>query len=107
MGVLAVVGAFLMTYGLGAELLNFGAIIGFMGVNAAAFIHYFVRSDKKSWGAFLPPVLGFFFCLYIWKSLHQPALIAGGIWLALGIVYVAFKTRGFREAIVFSDPPPE
>ena len=37
-----------MTYELGAELLNFGAIIGFMGVNAAAFIHYYLRSDRKS-----------------------------------------------------------
>jgi len=106
-GALALVGAFLMSYQLGAELLNFGAIIGFMGVNAAAFIHYFLRADRKTASAFFPPVLGFFFCLYIWKSLHQPALVAGGIWLAIGVVYTAVKTRGFRQAIVFSDPPPE
>jgi putrescine importer len=106
-GVLALAGAFAMTYQLGAELLNFGAIIGFMGVNAAAFIHYFVRGDRKSWSAGLPPVLGFVFCLYIWKSLHTPALVAGGIWLAIGILYAAYKTNGFRQAIIFSDPPPE
>ncbi|HVN06124.1 MAG TPA: APC family permease [Bryobacteraceae bacterium] len=106
-GALALIGAFTMTYGLGAELLNFGAIIGFMGVNAAAFIHYFVRSKRKTLGMFLPPLLGFFFCLYIWKSLHHQALIAGGIWLSIGILYAAVKTRGFREAIVFSDPPPD
>ena len=106
-GVLALAGAFAITYGLGAELLNFGAIIGFMGVNAAACIHYFFRSEKKTLGAFLPPVLGFLFCLYIWKSLHRPALIAGGIWLTVGVIYAAVKTKGFREAIVFSDPPPE
>jgi len=106
-GALALLFAFLITYGLGAELLNFGAIIGFMGVNAAAFIHYFLRGERKTLGAFLPPLLGFFFCLYIWKSLHRPALIAGGIWLTIGIIYAAVKTKGFREAIVFSDPPPE
>jgi amino acid transporter len=106
-GVLALAGAFAMTYQLGAELLNFGAIIGFMGVNAAAFIHYFLRSDHKSLGAFLPPVLGFVFCLAIWTSLHKPALVAGGIWLTIGIIYVAIKTNGFRQAIIFSDPPPE
>jgi amino acid transporter len=106
-GVLALAGAFAMTYELGAELLNFGAIIGFMGVNAAAFIHYYVRSDRKSLGAFLPPLLGFIFCLAIWTSLHKPALVAGGIWLTVGVIYAAVKTNGFRQAIVFSDPPPE
>ena len=106
-GVLALAGAFAMTYQLGAELLNFGAIIGFMGVNASAFIHYFVRGDRKTLGNFLPPLLGFIFCLAIWTSLHRPALIAGGIWLSIGIVYAAVKTNGFSKAIVFSDPPPE
>jgi len=80
-------------------------------VNAAAFTHYFLRGDRKnwreSWSAFLPPVLGFIICLYIWLSLRPPAKIAGGIWLVIGILYAAYKTNGFRQAIVFSDPPPE
>ena len=33
-GVIALVGAFLIPYSLGAEMLNFGALIAFMGVNA-------------------------------------------------------------------------
>ena len=106
-GVLALAGAFAMTYELGVELLNFGAIIGFMGVNAAAFIRYYVRGDRKTLGAFLPPLLGFIFCLAIWTSLHRQALIAGGIWLTIGIIYAGIKTNGFRKAIVFSDPPAE
>src|SRR5580700_9660059 len=31
----------LFSYGLGAEMLNFGALIAFMGVNAAAFVRYY------------------------------------------------------------------
>ena len=46
-GGLALAGAFLMSYQLGAELLNFGAFIGFMGVNVAAFLHYYVRERKR------------------------------------------------------------
>ena len=52
-GALALAGAFLCRragatgYELGAELLNFGALIAFMGVNAAAFVRYFVREEKK------------------------------------------------------------
>jgi amino acid transporter len=106
-GAIALAGAFAMSYQLGAELLNFGAFIAFMGVNAAAFTHYFLRADRKSWSAFLPPVLGFIICLYIWLSLRTPAKIAGSIWLVIGILYAAYKTNGFRQAIVFSDPPPE
>ncbi len=106
-GALALAGAFAMSYQLGAELLNFGAFIAFMGVNAAAFTHYFLRSERKSLGAFVPPVLGFIICFYIWLSLRTPAKIAGGIWLVIGIIYAAIKTKGFRRAIVFSEPPPE
>jgi len=25
----------------------------------------------------------------------------------VGVIYAAVKTNGFRQAIVFSDPPPE
>src|SRR5579862_9815774 len=46
-------------YGLGAEMLNFGALIAFMGVNAAAFLRYYVRAKEKKMGFLLPPVLGF------------------------------------------------
>jgi putrescine importer len=106
-GALALAGAFLMSYQLGAELLNFGAFIAFMGVNAAAFTRYFLREPEKKLANFLPPVLGFLICGYIWLSLRTPAKIAGGSWLALGIAYAAFKTGGFRRRIEFSEPPPE
>jgi len=43
----ALIGAFLITYERGAEMLNFGAFIAFMGVNAAAFVHYYLRSSEK------------------------------------------------------------
>lgn len=40
-GLVAVLGAFLVSYSLGAEMLNFGALLAFMGVNAAAFVRYY------------------------------------------------------------------
>lgn len=106
-GGVALAGAFLMSYQLGAELLNFGAFIAFMGVNVAAFLRYFVREEQKKLVNFLPPVLGFTICLYIWLSLRTPAKIAGGIWLLVGIAYTAWKTNWFRRPIVFSEPPAE
>jgi putrescine importer len=94
-------------YGLGAEMLNFGALIAFMGVNAAAFIRYYVReSDKKLWNL-IPPVAGFFICLLLWLNLSRPAKIAGVIWMAVGIAFGAWKTRGFRGDLVDFELPPE
>ena len=104
-GALALAGAFAMSYTLGAEMLNFGALIAFMGVNAAAFVRYYLREEKKSWTNLVPPVLGFFICLFIWWHLGRPAKIAGGIWMLVGIVYGMLKTKGFRRNLVQFDFP--
>jgi amino acid transporter len=94
-------------YGLGAEMLNFGALIAFMGVNVAAFLRYYVRSKEKKLGFLLPPVLGFIICLALWVNLSKPAIIVGTIWMALGIAFGVWKTRGFREQLSFEIPPEE
>lgn len=106
-GAVALVGAFVTTYERGAEMLNFGAFIAFMGVNAAAFVHYYWRAKEKSFGQFLMPVLGFVVCAAIWWNLSPPAKIAGSIWLGLGVAYGAWKTNFFRKEMSFEVPPEE
>jgi putrescine importer len=106
-GAICLVGALLINYDLGAQMLNFGAFIAFMGVNAAAFMHYWVRAERRSWTGFVPPVIGFVFCLIIFLSLQPPAKIWGGAWMAVGIIYGAIRTRGFRGALVNFDVPAE
>jgi putrescine importer len=103
-GCVALIGAFLITYDRGAELLNFGAFIAFMGVNAASFVRYYVRADKKKIGNLLVPVLGFLICAFIWWNLSPPAKIAGTIWLCVGIAYGAWKTSWFRKQMSFDVP---
>jgi putrescine importer len=103
-GFIALAGAFIITYERGAELLNFGAFIAFMGVNAASFVRYFVRSNEKNIGNFLIPALGFLICGFIWWNLSPPAKIFGSIWLALGIAYGAWKTSWFRNEMSFDTP---
>ena len=93
-GVLALVGAYLLSYQLGAEMLNFGALIAFMGVNAAAFLRYYVRAEKKQATNLIPPTLGFLVCLLLWLNLSRPAKIAGSIWMAVGVVYGAWRSKG-------------
>ncbi len=106
-GAVALAGAFTMSYQLGAELLNFGALFGFMGVNAAAFFRYYLHEPKKTLPNFLPPVLGFVICLLLWINVGRTALIAGGSWLLAGVLFSAIKTNGFRTALILSEPPPE
>src|SRR5207249_4839837 len=91
-------------YGLGAEMLNFGALIAFMGVNVAAFLRYYVRSAKRTLWNLLPPVIGFVICLALWLNLSKPAIIVGTIWMAAGIAFGVWKTRGFREPMSFEAP---
>ena len=106
-GVLAAAGGLVLTYQLGAEMLNFGAFIAFMGVNLAAFTRYWLRAERRTAGNFVYPLLGFVFCAYLWMSLRSPAKIAGGAWLAAGIIYGAIKTGGFRRDLVSFDVPAE
>ena len=106
-GGLALVGGFLLSYQLGAEMLNFGAFIAFMGVNLAAFVRCFVRDRKHTLGNFLPPLMGFAICFYIWINLRSTAKIAGAIWLLMGILYGAWRTRGFKSDLVKFEMPEE
>ena len=107
MGALALIGGLVIDFDLSIQLLNFGALIGFMGVNIAAFVRYFVRSEKKTFLSFVLPLLGFVLCLYVWWSLEAVAKRVGLAWLAFGIVYGAWKTKGFRQNPAFFTPEEE
>jgi amino acid transporter len=106
-GVVSLIGAFLLDYNLGAQMLNFGALIAFMGVNLAALVRYYVREKERKLRHLLPPVLGFAVCLLLWLNLSRTAQIAGSIWMLAGIVFGAWKTRGFRGELVNFEIPGE
>jgi putrescine importer len=93
------VGVFSLTYGKGAELVNFGAFIAFMGVNAAAFVHYRLRSKEKVRFAAAIPIAGFAIDFFIWLNLSHTAQILGVIWIAIGIaLYFVMRQRSPQGA---------
>jgi putrescine importer len=106
-GCAALFGAFLLSYERGAELLNFGALIAFMGVNLAALLRYYFRAAEKKLLNLLLPTCGFLVCLLLWLNLSHPATIVGLIWMSLGVAFGAWKTRGFRKELVNFDLPLE
>jgi len=103
-GVIVLVGSFFLTFEKGIELLNYGALIAFMGVNASAFVHYFVKQPEKKLTHFLLPVVGFFVCLGLWWNLSPAAKYLGTAWMAAGIAFGAWKTEWFRKPLSFDVP---
>lgn len=111
-GGLAFVGAVLLNY-IGSayqhagELLNFGAFLAFMGVNLACFWQFGVRRqqgyERRILADVVLPIIGFLFCGLIWVNLNIIAKTVGGIWFAVGILYVGYKTNWFRSVPVMID----
>jgi amino acid transporter len=90
------------------ELLNFGAFLAFIGVNFACFWQFTVLAQRKGvkWRIVqdaVLPLIGFLVCGYIWWNLNHLAKTVGGIWFAIGILYVGYKTNWFRSAPVMID----
>jgi putrescine importer len=99
LGGITLLGTFLMTFEQGAELLNFGAFIAFIGVNAAALIHYKYRSREKVPFAALSPLLGVVVCTFIWFNLNLNAKLLGSAWIAVGLLlYVVTRKSTDRPA---------
>jgi amino acid transporter len=98
-GAIALTGAFLLSYQQGAELLNFGAFIAFIGVNAAALVHYKFRSKEKVKFPFLIPALGILVCAFIWIHLSHSAQILGVLWICVGLIVAWFMQRSKKTVV--------
>jgi len=103
-GVIVLIGAYFLTFEQGIGLLNYGALLAFMGVNASSFVHYFVRKRVRTFWNFIVPFIGFFVCLGLWWNLSLRAKVLGTAWMAAGIAFGAWKTKGFREPLSFDAP---
>ena len=107
-GILAYTGSLFISYEVTAEILNFGAFLGFMGVNLAVIWQFWFGKIPGHSRRFFPDALlpfgGFLFCSAIWWGLGSPAKIAGGIWFVIGVVILALRTGGFRKKLELPDP---
>jgi lipopolysaccharide export LptBFGC system permease protein LptF len=79
-------------------LLNFGAFIAFIGVNAAALVHYKFRSQERVTLPLLIPAVGILVCAFIWIHLSRNAQILGTLWIVVGLV-VAWLMRKSKAAV--------
>ncbi len=101
MGGIHLAGALILKYTEAAELVNFGAFIGFIMVNLCVIRHYWLRLGLRQGGQILSnltlPALGLAICFYIWVHLSSFAILLGGIWITSGFFYLMFAKRGFKK----------
>jgi amino acid transporter len=100
MGALSLIGSLYLRFEIAVELLNFGAFAGFILVNLSVIRHFYFRLHQREGRALITnliaPALGAAVCIYLWMSLSLRAKEAGFVWLAIGLVYLAFLTKGFK-----------
>lgn len=84
-----------------ASLISFGALMGFAFVNVSVIVHYYVkgkmRSAKNLIVYLIIPAIAAASCIYLLFSLEMQSKTLGGLWLLAGIIYLAIKTKGFRQ----------
>lgn len=87
------------------DLVSFGVIIGFIIVNLSVFILFWVKKKERGGSAVVKyiicPWIGVLFLAFAFIYVGTGAKILGTCWTALGIIYLAFKTKGFKQL------PPE
>jgi len=99
-GVLAYLAVLTIPWERAAEVVTFGALLAFMGVNLAALKHFWFSKDAVRQRNFFVdafvPGFGFVFCFILLVSLQAWTKYAGAVWLVAGALYAAYKTKGFR-----------
>lgn len=87
------------------SFINFGAFLAFSLVNLSVIFHYWIGGERKGLREFvlflLFPFIGLAADLWLMVSLDHLAIYLGLSWLAIGVVYLAVLTGGFRRQ------PPE
>jgi len=85
-----------------ASCVNFGAFIAFLAVNTCVLIDHFGTRRSLPGGGWkvLQSAAGALASLWLLVSLQRTALTVGGVWLAVGLAYLGYRTQGFRSAWV-------
>ncbi len=92
-GAICLVGALVFSYQLGTELLNYGALLAFMGVNLASMVRAWRDGRMAQWIPILLSLGGLLTCFFLWFHLGHLAMIAGTIWAVTGVLLWLLRRR--------------
>lgn len=83
------------------SIISFGALAAFTMVNLSVVKAYAIDDGRRRGRDLLSyvilPLIGFALTVWLWTSLPGSALLVGGVWLLVGLAYLAVLTRGFRR----------
>jgi amino acid transporter len=103
MGGIHLLGALVLRYAEAAELVNFGALVGFMAVNLCVWRLFFCLQNQRHGGQVILnlvlPYAALGVCFGIWLNLSRFALLLGALWMSVGLAYLSVLTRGFRKPL--------
>lgn len=86
------------------QFIAFGALVAFTFVNISVFAWFAIRKGRRRTGSdifkfIVLPAIGTAMTAILWFFLEPTALYGGLIWAGVGLIYLAFITRGFRKRV--------
>ena len=92
-GAICLTGALILSYDLGAELLNYGALLAFMGVNASSILRGWRHGRWTQWVPMLMSLAGMVTCFILWINLGPLAKWVGSGWALVGVLLWLARRR--------------
>lgn len=93
--------ALAITLELAAAVISFGALVAFSMVNLSVIKHYLIdQGERGALAVFrygVIPLIGVGLTVWLWTSLSAITFQVGLAWLAIGLAYLVYLTRGFRR----------
>ncbi|KDN10085.1 MULTISPECIES: APC family permease [unclassified Gilliamella] len=85
------------------SMISFGALVAFTFVNLCVIKSYLGGNNAKTASMLfkygLLPAIGVLLSLWLWTSLDATAMIVGLAWLAIGVIYLIYLTKGFTKTL--------
>lgn len=83
------------------RLVNFGALASFVLLNFAVFLFFFIKEKQRGAGAVVKyvicPWLGIIILAYVFTGFDKMTYIVGIVWLIIGLIIGAVKSKGYKE----------
>ncbi len=93
--------ALALSLSVAAAMISFGALVAFSMVNLSVIKRYLIDTGARDASSVLRygvvPAIGVGLTIWLWTSLSKTTFEVGLSWLAVGLVYLAVVTRGFRR----------
>lgn len=86
------------------NLISFGALTAFSFVNLSVIFRYAIRDKKinnlkEILSYVIVPILGFISVFLMWLEVDGATLKVGLFWAAMGFIWLAIKTAGFKKPV--------